>query len=335
MNPYNILGVNQNASEDEIKKAYKKLAMKHHPDKGGDEKKFKEITEAYRNLTEEKPEGSFNANDFFSSFFGGGPFGGGPFGGPFGGSPFEGGRGPFAQHGHNPHENKLKVTKKHITISMKDAYYGTKKTIKIELQDTCDKCTKVCHECNGTGMKKILRKSQVGHAIMMHTTSVKCNCKNGKIKFVSDCIECNNTGLQHYKKQIQLIIEPGTEDNKMFRFSNIIPNNEIIFNIHIEPMPGYRIERNNLIYNYTLNLTDALLGTVIEIDHPSNDHIKLDTFDMKNILIDKQVITIPKKGMTLHHDMKIILNVKYPISKNSNRKSVADIREKLDSYLIY
>ena len=332
MNPYNILGVNQNATDDEIKKAYKKLAMKHHPDKGGDEGKFKEITEAYRRLTEEKSEENYDASDFFSSFFRGGPFGGGPFGGgPFGGGPFGGGE--FREE--KVRENRVKVTKKHVTISMKDAYHGTKKNIRIELQDTCNNCIKICTECNGSGMRKVLRKSQVGHAIMVHTTTVKCTCNNGKIKFLNNCNECNNTGFINYKKQVQLIIEPGTENNKMFKFSNIIPNNEIIFNIHIEPMPGYKIDRNNLVYTYSITLTDALLGKIIEIDHPSNEKVKLDTFDMKNILIDKQILNIPKKGMTTNNDMKIIINVKYPNSKNQNRKSVEDIRELLNSYLIY
>ena len=332
--PHRVLGISENANEEEIKKAYKKLAMKHHPDKGGDEKRFKEITEAYRALTEEKTDESINASDFFSTFFGGNPFGGGPFGGgPFGGGhPFGGG----FQHNHHHKNNGKRTTKKHVTISMEEAYTGVTKNIKIEMEDDCNMCVDVCKACEGSGQKQVLRRMQMGHAILVNTTMVKCDeCINGKKKRKKSCTTCNDTMITNYKKVVQLIIDPGTMNDKMFKFGNIIPNNEIIFVIHVTPMNGYRVENNHLFYQLHVTLIEAIVGSVLEIDHPSKEKIKFDTSDLSNMLVDKQVITIPRKGMTVHHDLKIIINFKYPKSVNRNVKFINEIQNRLDEYFNY
>lgn len=334
--PHRVLGLTENATDEEIKRAYKKLAMKHHPDKGGDEKRFKEITEAYRELTEDKKDESINANDFFSAFFGGSPFGGSPFGGsPFGGHSF-GFQHNHHHHHHQQHNNGIKMTKKHVTITMQEAYTGVTKNIKIEMEDACNMCVELCKACDGTGHKQVLHKMQMGHAILVNKTTVKCDvCTFGKIKKNKHCSTCNNTMKVNYKKIIQLVIDPGTMNDKMFKFGNLIPNNEIIFVIHVTPMDGYRVENNHLIYQLPITLTEAIVGKVLEFDHPSKEKIKFDTSDLSNMLVDKQIITIPRKGMTVHHELKIIINLKYPKSVNRNEKSVNEIKNRLDEYFNY
>jgi len=329
--PYSILGVDRNASKDEIKKAYKKLAMKHHPDKGGDEKTFKEITTAYDELVNDKPSNmggggtpfGFDEMDIFSHMFGGARqthFGGFP------------GFGGFGSGGKPKQENKnsVKSIKKNISISMKEAYFGLKKTVHINSEDNCSHCVSICSECNGSGVKLVQMKQQMGHACIIHTQQVKCtNCNNGKIN-KSSCSMCNSTGVLKTDKNICITIDPGTQTNKVYTYSNIIPNTILSFVIIVQRMENYTIDNNNLIYIHKISFLDSIFGTEFSIEHPSGEKLTVNTKEMDNVVIDKQPFTIEGKGMTNKNVLQIFFQVQYPKKVNKNNVSAEQLKSAKD-----
>lgn len=298
--PYEVLGVSRDASKEEIKKAYKKMAIRHHPDKGGDERKFQEITNAYHELTEEKPmhnemhfEDIFGGAGIFSSFFGGGP--------------------PPPQY----KSNKTKRFQKMIHITMQDAYVGVKKSLNIQLDDTCTECVIVCPKCNGNGyvMEKIHR--QMGHTILVQQQTVKCkHCDNGMKQVKKECATCNGTKKVKHNKVIRLNIEPGTQTNSVFTFDNIIPNNTIDIVVSITPMENYKILQNNLLYAHRIGWVDAVCGTKVTIPHPSGESVVVDTSKFSSVVKNQQRHVIPKKGMTPNTSLTVEFTIDYPAVTN-------------------
>lgn len=336
--PYSTLGVNRNASKEEIKKAYKKLAMKHHPDKGGDEKVFKEITTAYDELVNDKPSHmdgggmpfGFDEMDIFSQMFGGG----GARQSHFGGFPGFGGGGNRPRQ---DKKNNVKSLKKNITITMKEAYHGIKKTVNINSEDECPHCVSICPECDGNGIKLVQIKQQMGPACIIHTQQVQCTKCNGsgKIKKPS-CSMCNSTGILKTDKNISINIDPGTQTNKVYTYSNIIPNTIISFVIVVERMDNFTIDNNNLVYIHQINLLDSIFGTDFTIEHPSGERIKVKTSEMKTIVVDKQPHTMQGKGMTDKHVLQIFFRIQNPkeVNKNVSIEKLKLARDILSEYFV-
>lgn len=339
--PYSILEVNRNASKDEIKKAYKKMAMKHHPDKGGDEKVFKEITTAYDELVNDKPrhmgEGGmpfgFDEMDIFSQMFGGARqshFGGFPGFGGFGGG--GGGNRPKQD------DKNVKSLKRNITITMKEAYYGVKKTVNINSEDECTNCISMCSECDGNGVKLVQMKQQMGHACIIHTQQVQCTkCNGSGKKKKSSCSMCNSTRIIKTNKNVSITIDPGTQTNKVYTYSNIIPNTVISFVIVVERIDNFTIDNNNLVYIHQISLLDSIFGTEFIIEHPSGEKIKVNTSEMKTIVIDKQPHIIQGKGMTDKHVLQIFFRIQNPkeVKRNVSIEKLRLAREILSEYFIF
>lgn len=250
---YQTLGVSKSASKDEIKKAFRKLAHQHHPDKkGGNEAKFKEASEAYSVLSDDAKRarydqfgaagvggnggggqggfGGFNAQDFggfdFSGFQGG--FGQGQggvefdlgdiFGDIFGG----GGRGRRSQ-ARAPKGRDIAVD---IELNFKDAIYGVEHAFNIEKQSVCEHCKgsrgepgsgdKTCATCNGAGQIEEVRRSILGN----FASSRVCDDCHGTGKIPKEkCKVCKGAGTTHRREAITVIIPPGIEDGETLRVS--------------------------------------------------------------------------------------------------------------------
>lgn len=351
---YDILGINKESSESEIKKAYHKLALKWHPDKNLDnkeeaEKMFKNISEAYDVLgNKEKKElydshgidglnnpnemdggrrGNYSSpDDIFNMFFGNN-------------DPFHAfnNNGFFQHHQNirtqfNNHQQNSKVDPKiiHIPISLKEFYSGTKKKVTIKIKNICPNCNgiggtnlSVCNECNGIGVKIINRMIGPG---MMQRIQTHCGTCNGSKKIAeSDCEPCNKNGTITVEKQFLLNIEPGLihDDKKIFASmgdeSCGCDRGDIIF-ILKESGNDMKYTRigNDLVYYYNITLAQSIIGTYVDFIFIDDTHI---TYKEEHMIKNNSFHIIRGKGMPnkngSYGDLYVVYNVEYPNKKLS------------------
>jgi DnaJ family protein A protein 2 len=294
--PYEILGVSSNTSKEDIKKAYRKLAMKLHPDKGGDPVKFQEINNAYEELTSDKPKhmqqefnpfgGSTGDFDFFQSFFG--------------------------NNGNRRKERK--IIKKQINISMKDAFTGSIKHINIRLEQECTSCDMKCKKCRGAGFINVQIKQNIGHGYFVQTARTKCDlCNNGLTRESNKmCSCCKNTGKINQDNKITLTIEAGVQEGFSYSRDNIVDETTVVFVVCIDLITNFTIKNNTLYYSHTIDFIDSVFGSEFTIQHPCGDVIKVDTRPFSHILTTSTPFIIKSRGMTAKNDMVVNFIIKYP-----------------------
>ena len=295
---YEVLGVDKNASADEIKKAYRKLAVKYHPDKNpGDkeaEEKFKEAAEAYSILSDADKKARYdqfghagvdgagpdfsggfgNLNDILNDLFGG-AFGGG-FGGfsGFGGG-FGGGRGGQRQQRvHRGRDIRVRVK-----LTLEEIAKGVEKEISIEKSVPCSECggrgaknssdIKTCSACGGTGQVQRVVNSLFGQTVTYST----CQQCGGEGKVITNpCRSCGGSGLVRKRETIKVKIPAGVEAGMQLTIAgeghaakNNGINGDLLVVIEEQEHPDFKREGNNLYYTKIVSLPEAILGAEVEI----------------------------------------------------------------------
>jgi molecular chaperone DnaJ len=286
---YGILGVSRSASKDDIKKAFRKLAHKYHPDKKeGDEAKFKEVNEAYQVLSDEKKRAEY---DTYGQTFGGGGAGGyGDFGG-FGG--FGGAQGAGVefdigdifnqffggQGGGYGHERRGRDMSIDIEVSFKDAVFGTRRSILLTKMGACDDCggsgakkgsgMKTCETCNGQGKVHEARKSPFG---TFSVTRVCDTCGGVGEVPKEPCATCKGQGVLHKREEVTVRVPAGIGSGEMIRITGggeAIPKGipgDLYIKVHVTPDPHFTREGNNIIMRLPIKLSEALLGATRTIE---------------------------------------------------------------------
>ena len=311
MTLYDTLGLEHGASIDNVKSAYRKLAVLHHPDKGGDAEKFKEISSAYTILSDSDKKQKYDQfGDENGGVTGGFPGGMNPhemfsqmFGQMFGG----GGVKKRSNHQHDIH------------VSLEDAYFRKPKNIKINLTKTCLACKIVCEQCKGNGM--INQHIQMGPftQILQRT----CNICNGSGNISKGCEICKGNSINteilitlDISKEISIIEGLGEQ---------IVQQNEtpgdLIIRIIIDEHPVFKRIGNNLFFVSVITFAESVLGK--ELDIPLFDGtitISIGTFGI--IQPGKEYI-IRGKGMSIDSDLILVFTINYPDKKiNENDREV-------------
>lgn len=289
---YKILGVEKNASEAEIKSAFRKLAHEHHPDKNkGDDKKFKEINEAYQTLSDKQKRAQYDQFGSAGPQFGGGQ--GNPFGGA-GGFDFSnfdfsqfGGQGGFefdlgdlfgggGRRSRTPRGSDIETQ---VKITFKEAIFGTEKKILLNKVSTCKTCVgsgakpgskmNTCKTCDGQGRVTRVQRTIFGN---MQTVAQCDTCYGtGKIP-ESKCETCKGAGVVRDRAEIMVKIPAGINIGDTLRMDGAgeaIPHGksgDLYIHITYESHPVFKRSGNDLLMVREISLPDALLGTTINIE---------------------------------------------------------------------
>jgi molecular chaperone DnaJ len=288
---YEVLGVSKSASADEIKKAFRRLAVQHHPDRGGDEAKFKEVNEAYEILKDEAKRkrydqfghagvGSSAASDGnpFAGFGGGAQdfsFDFGDLGlGDIFGSFFGGGAG-----GGRARQNRGRDVETQIEISFEQAVFGTEVDLSLTMEDTCDHCggttvepgyeLKTCDECKGSGQITRVTRTIFGN-IQQATTCPKCNGRGTNPE--KNCVSCGGRGTKRRNQSVKLKVPAGVDDGATIRLREHGeavangPKGDLYVSIRVKPHKKFTREGDLILSNEHISMIDAALGTEIEVD---------------------------------------------------------------------
>ncbi|WGI16757.1 molecular chaperone DnaJ [Methanonatronarchaeum sp. AMET-Sl] len=283
---YDILGVDRDASQKEIKKAYRRKAKKYHPDSGSEEAsedEFKKINEAYQVLSDEEKrekydrfgkagiDGDFRRrarsqgfDDIFSSFFGD----------IFGGS---GGR-----------QKNLDLSMK-MDITLEDAYEGREKTVSVRRLERCSECNgrgsndpdsvETCRECQGTGETRQVRKGMLGRQIVI-TECPKCDGSGRMID--NPCERCSGEGRHYIRDEVSIEIPKGIESGQRLKVDGKGHTDvesgrrgNLIIAIEVREDDIFERRSENLFYTLKMGFSDAALGSKAEIPTLDGD-VELD-----------------------------------------------------------
>ena len=287
---YEVLGVGKGASADEIKKSYRRLAVQYHPDRGGDEAKFKEVSEAYEVLKDDSKRKRYDqfghAGVGSSAASGGNPFGG--YGGAqdfsfdFGdlglgdifGSFFGGEMG-----GARARKNRGQDVETNVEISFEQAVFGTEIDLNLTMQDVCSHCNgttvepgydlKTCDNCKGSGQVTNVMRTVFGN-IQQSAPCPKCEGR-GRIP-EKVCSVCRGKGTERRNQNVSLKIPAGVDDGATIRLrehGEAIahgPKGDLYVNIRVRPHKKFTREGDLILSTEHIGMVDAALGTEIEVD---------------------------------------------------------------------
>ncbi len=341
---YEVLGVNKNASADQIKSAYRKLAVKHHPDKNkGDkaaEEKFKEASEAYHVLS--NSERKQNYDNFGHAAFENGGGGRGGFGNfdfsnhfsdifeDFFGEGFGGGRRSRRSN------NRGSDLRYDLSISLEEAFSGKKQDIKFSTSDKCDTCSGsgskpghqagACSMCGGHGQ---VRSSQ-GFFTVQQTCP---QCAGAGEEITHPCSSCNGQGKKQSSKRLSVTIPKGVDDGTRIRLSGKGEagsrgggSGDLYLFINVHSHDLFKRSDENLFFECPVSIADAALGTSIEI--PTIDGGKAKIKIPAGTQSGKQ-FRLRGKGMPYMRgndfgDLYVQVNTEVPISLNKEQKELLE-----------
>lgn len=351
-NYYDVLGIKKDASADEVKKAFRRLARKHHPDAGGDEEKFKEINEAYEVLSDTEKRSQY---DQYGQYFGGqvppgaggGP--GGPgggfnvdlgdlgdiFGGVFGGGGRRGPRGPQPRRGQDVQ------VELHLTFD--EAFSGTSRQVMTHVTEVCPTCKgngakpgttpSPCPVCKGTG---VVQEGQgmFGFARACH----RCGGRGTIIE--QPCATCRGVGSVKKSKPFPVSVPAGATDGGRLRFKGRGepgfeggPAGDMYVVTRIAAHPYFSRDGADVLVDVPVTPAEAVLGTEVRLPVPSGGQVKLripaGTQDGRVLRLSGK--GAPRlKGKTGHGDLRARVKVAVPTEPNAAQRELYEKLHEID-----
>lgn len=342
---YEVLGIKKGASDDEIKKAYRKQAKKYHPDvHPGDkeaEAKFKEVNEAYEVLSDPSKKSKYDqfghaAFDQSGGFGGGSGFGGMDFDmGDIFGSMFGFGGGGSRRNNGPMRGNDIGMD---IRVTFEEAVFGATKEVTASVVDVCETCggtgakpgthAESCHKCNGTGQERFVQQSIFGSMTSVRT----CSACGGSGKIIKEpCTGCNGKGRVRKQKKFEVNIPKGIDNGQTIRLSGRgdagvrggSPG-DLLITVYVQPHPEFVRKGSNIFSDVPISFVQAALGdtiTVKTIDGEQTVTIKPGTQpDTVQTIRGKGVFNV--RNPRMRGDHIITLKVKVPTSLTSSQKEL-------------
>ena len=258
---YDVLGVAENATQDDIKKSYRKLAKENHPDKGGDEELFKKISVAYETLSDEqkRKEYDYNRKNPFANIDG-----------QYGEA--------FRQYYNNSFRQRKHTTTITTNIGTIESYLGGKKTIKYTRKTSCTPCNgtggdkQICNTCGGHGVVV----KQFGNGYYTQVVQMTCESCNGVGKItINACNHCKGSGTQNEEKEVEIKLPHGVDNGQFLRLQDLGDFRDGVFGdlivkVVISKEQEFEKHGNTLVYNLFFNLDDLKKET-FTIPHPDGN----------------------------------------------------------------
>lgn len=286
---YKMLGVEESASEDEIKKAFRKAAMKHHPDRGGDQEKFKEINEAYQVLSDTNKRQQYEAYKKWGywwmwtwGWFGGGWF---SWGGFEVGDIFDMFGDVFGGWSRKARANQPKRGDDiilNLKVSFKDIYVWTKKKIRYSRYLICSACdgkwvdpsskSQTCTECNGSGVTTQTKRTPFG---MMQVQGVCPKCSGQGAIDTKPCVKCSGQWIVETKEEFEFNIPVGIDDGVTLKYGGMWsygykwwPAGDLYLKVKVTPTDKWIKKGYNLYTKPKVDIFDMVLWTTLKIELP-------------------------------------------------------------------
>ncbi|KAF9929266.1 hypothetical protein FBU30_001748 [Linnemannia zychae] len=346
---YDILGVSPDASESEIKKAYRKLAMQYHPDKNPDAgDKFKEISHAYETLSD--PE----SREMYDRYGEDGPSGAGGFG--FGGMSHEemfaqmfGGGFGFGGDGHGGHGGRSRPRRgedisHNLNVTLEDLYNGKTTKLSLEKNVICGLCSgkggktgsiKKCTTCDGRGVKLVVRQIGPGMMQQMQITCPTCDGEGSTMRDKDKCKKCKGNKVVNEKKMMEIFIEKGMRNGEKIPMKGEadqqpgIETGDVILVLQQKPHALFERSGADLSCKITITLVEALCGfSKILINHLDGRGIHVEQPAGK-VIRPGQVMKIVGEGMPHYRrpidkgDLYITFEIEFP---QDNWATVGDMK---------
>lgn len=357
---YQILGLSRNASDDDIKKAYRRLAHQYHPDKGGDPAKFKEINEAYQVLSDKDKKAQY---DRFGRVFEGGATGGPggqasdfqwAWGNPGNGENFGFGQGGFgfedlgdiveemfgfnAKPSSKKNRNKGNDIEVEMEVSLEDVLNGRTQTVSLEKMVVCNRCQgkgaepgtpiKECFTCRGTGEVQQIRKTFLGSFTRL---TVCPECGGEGVKPEKPCNVCKGEGRIKGTENIEISIPAGVDSNQVLKFKGKGEAGkkggqagDLYVRISLKKHPIFKRKGDDLFTTIAVSYSEAVLG----------DEINVPTIEGKKILLkipagteSGKVFRISDRGITHYSsrgrgDLFVEISIKIPKNPTDKQKEL-------------
>ena len=330
---YKILGVDRNSTQDDIKKAYRKLAMKYHPDKSGNdpasESKFKDVSEAYDTLS------NADKRSKYDNPFGGGFGGGDPFGNAFNGrNPFQtgdfssffgGGFGSRAAQ--EPMINKGRNVNIYVAVTLEEMMTGTVKRVKVNRRVHCDPCkgtgaedgnTLNCTHCGGIGRVNKTVRHAFGEVVMQETCG---GCQGSGTLAKSYCKECSGAGTIRREEELDVSIPKGSISGVSYLVvgkgdwaKNPSNPGDLIVNVEENVHPVYTRDGVNLIHDKYISFKEACLGVDAELPNlkGSTFRIKIPPGTSPGKILRLHAKGLPEFNGFANGDILIKVHIKIP-----------------------
>jgi molecular chaperone DnaJ len=347
---YEVLGIERAASAEEIKRAYRQLARKYHPDVSefeDAEARFKEINEAYQILSDREKRMAYDQ-------FGHAGLGGAATGFDFGRDPFDifeevfGGMGGFGFRSSRRSGPRRGADLRYdLKLTFEEAIFGCKKQIEITRRETCPQCqgsgaepgtTPVrCTECNGSGQVRRVQRSIFGSVVNVTTCPV---CGGNGETIPIPCQECNGTSRTYASRKLEVTIPAGVDNGTQVRLAGEGelgerggPSGNLYVALEVEPHPHFRRRKDDLLLELNINVSQAALGGRVKVPTlEGEEEIEINPGTQTGTILRRRGLGVPRLRRNGRGDLLILIKVSIPEKLTKEQRGLfKQLAETLDS----